>query len=100
MHMKDAYSDLSKKAPLFAARLLESDLSKQDAWIAYFTVFIPSMAYSLPVSHHSKKKLRKLQSIPTRTVLMKVGFNRNTAHRVVFGPSQYGGFGFRDLFVE
>jgi hypothetical protein len=98
--MKDAYTDLSKKAPLFAARLLCSDLSKQDAWIAYFAVFIPSTAYYLPVSHHSKKKLRKLQSIPTRAVLMKIGFIRNTAHRVVFGPSRYGGLGFRDLFVE
>jgi hypothetical protein len=60
MHMHDAYRDLANKAPLFAARLLRSDLSKQDAWIAYFAVFVPSMTYSLPVSHHSKKKLRKL----------------------------------------
>jgi hypothetical protein len=100
MHMQDAYSDLSKKAPLFAARLLRSDLSKQDAWIAYFAVFVPSMTYSLPVSHHSKKKLCKLQSIPTRAVLMKTGFNRNTLHRVVFGPSRYGGLGFGDLFIK
>jgi hypothetical protein len=34
------------------------------------------------------------------TALMKIGFNRNTAHRVVYGPSRYGGLGFRDLFVE
>jgi hypothetical protein len=73
MQMQDAYQDLSKKAPLFAARLLQSDLSKQDAWIEYFTVFVLSMTYSLQVSHHSKKKLRKLQSIPTRAVLMKLG---------------------------
>jgi hypothetical protein len=100
MHMHDAYRDLPNKAQLFAARLLRSDLSKQDAWIAYFAVFVPSMTYSLPVSHHSKKKLRELQSIPTRSVLMKTGFNCNTSHRVVFGPSWYGGLGFRDLFVE
>jgi hypothetical protein len=31
---------------------------------------------------------------------MKLGFNRNTAHRVVYGPSRYGGLGFRGLFVE
>jgi hypothetical protein len=31
---------------------------------------------------------------------MKTGVNRNTAHRVVYGPSRYGGLGFRDLFVE
>jgi hypothetical protein len=31
---------------------------------------------------------------------MKPGFNRNTAHRVVFGPSFHGGLGFRRIFVE
>jgi hypothetical protein len=31
---------------------------------------------------------------------MKIRFNRNTAHQVVYGPSRYGGLGFQDLFVE
>jgi hypothetical protein len=58
------------------------------------------MTYTLPVSHHSHKRLKKIQSAATRATLMKLGFNRNTAHRVVYGPSRYGGLGFRDLFVE
>jgi hypothetical protein len=41
-----------------------------------------------------------IQSPATRACLMKTGFNRNTAHRVVFGPSIHGSLGFRDLFVE
>jgi hypothetical protein len=58
------------------------------------------MTYSLPVSHHTPKKLRKLQSPATRATLMKLGFNRNTDHWVVYGPSRYGGIGFRDPFVK
>jgi hypothetical protein len=58
------------------------------------------MTYTLPVSHHSPKQLRRLQSKATRATLMKLGFNRNTAHRVVYGPSRYGGLGFRDFAVE
>jgi hypothetical protein len=31
---------------------------------------------------------------------VKLGLNRNTAHRVIYGPSRYSGLGFRDLFAE
>jgi hypothetical protein len=58
------------------------------------------MPYTLPVSHHGPKLLRELQSPATRANMTKLGYNRNTAHRVVYGPSRYGGLGFRDLFVE
>jgi hypothetical protein len=58
------------------------------------------MTYTLPVSHHAPKLLRKLQSPATRATLMKLGCNQNTAHRVVCGPSRYGGLGFPYFFVE
>jgi hypothetical protein len=58
------------------------------------------MTYTLPVSHHSPKRLKRLQPAATRATLMKLGFNCNMAHQVVYGPSRYGGLGFRDLFVE
>jgi hypothetical protein len=98
--MKDGFQALLSTAKDFSSGLLCSALSKQDTWVAYFAVFVPPMTYILPVSHHSKKQLRKLKSPATRATLMKLGFNRNTAHRVVFGPSRYGGLGFRDLCVK
>jgi hypothetical protein len=100
MQMKDALTALTKTASTFASRLLCSNLSQRETWVAYFAVFVPSMTYTLPISHHSAKSLATLQSAPTRAALMKIGFNRNTAKRIVYGPSRYGGLGFRDLFVE
>jgi hypothetical protein len=100
MQMTSAYKALFDTASQFSARILCSNLSRQDTWVEYFAVFVPSMTYTLPVSHHSQKRLTKLQSAATRATLMKIGFNDNTAHRVVYGPSRYGGLGFRDLFVE
>jgi hypothetical protein len=100
MQMQSAEAALQKTATSFASWILCSNLARHDAWVAYFAVFVPSMIYTLPVSHHSPKKLRKLQSAATRTTLVKIGFNRNTAQRVVYGPSQYGGLGLRDLAVE
>jgi hypothetical protein len=100
MQMKSAETALQKTATAFASRIMCSNLTRHDAWVAYFAVFVPSMIYTLPVLHHLPKRLRKLQSAATRATLMKIGFNRNTAHRVVYGPSRYGGLGFRDLVVE
>jgi hypothetical protein len=68
--------------------------------VAYFAVFVPSVAYSLLITHLSKTNIRKIQSPATRACLMKTGFNRNTAHIVVFGPAFHSGLGFRDLFTE
>jgi hypothetical protein len=100
MQMTAAAKAIQDTAAQFAAKILCSNLSRRDTWVTYFVVFVPSMTDTLPVSHHSHKRLKKLQSAATRATLMKLGFNRNTAHRVVYGQSSYGGLGFRDMFVE
>jgi hypothetical protein len=83
MQMTSAYKALFDTASQFSARVLCSNLSRRDTWVAYFAVFVPSMTYTLPVSHHSQKRLTRLQSAATRATLMK-----------------HGGLGFRDLFLE
>jgi hypothetical protein len=71
MHMtEDAHSALQTTALYYASRLLCSPLSKRDAWIAYFAVFVPSMTYTLPVSHHPPTQASKkvtVGSIPGHT---------------------------------
>jgi hypothetical protein len=98
--MMTARSVLQETAKRYARRVLTSPLSKRDAWIAYHAVFIPSMTYTIPVTHHSFKSLRRLQSAPTRSTLNKIGFNRNTPHAVAFGPTIYNGLAMRDLTVQ
>jgi hypothetical protein len=100
LQMTTARSALQKTATSYARRVLTSPLSKRDAWIAYHAVFIPSMTYTFPVTHHSSKSLRRLQSAPTRSTLNKIGFNRNTPHAVAFGLTLYNGLAMRDLTVE
>jgi hypothetical protein len=100
MQMKTGADTLMLKGLTFSRRLASSSLSKQDTWIAYFAVFIPAMIYTFAVTHHSTAKLRKIQSAPTRSTLMKLGFNRNTALTVAHGPARYGALGPRNLPVE
>jgi hypothetical protein len=100
LQMQSADIVLMNKGLTFSRRLIASPLSKRDVWIAYFAIFVPAMTYTFPVTHHSTKSLTKIQSGPTRSTLMKLDFNRNTAKAVAFGPTRYLGLGLRDLAVE
>jgi hypothetical protein len=100
LQMRTGDAALMKTGLNFSRRLVSSSLSKHDVWIAYFVVFQPAMTYTFPVTHHSATRLHKIQSAPTRSTLVKLGFNCNTAHAVAFGPSRYGGLGLRNLQVE
>jgi hypothetical protein len=75
LQMKTVYSKLPERASKYTRRLLCSPLDKRNTWIAYFTCFVPGITYTFPVTHHPAKKLRLLQSAPTRATLMKLGFN-------------------------
>jgi hypothetical protein len=97
LQMDTALDKRSERASKYSRRLLSSPLHKRDTWIAYFACVVPAMTYTFPVTHHSAKKLRRLQSRPT---LMKLGFNRNTAKVVAYGPSRYGALGLRDWPTE
>jgi hypothetical protein len=99
MQMKTGDAALTETGRNFSRCLSSSSPSKRNAWIAYFAVFVPAMIYKLAVTHHSCSRLRKIQSAPTRSTLIKLGFNRHTAHAVVYSPSRYGGIGLRDLPV-
>jgi hypothetical protein len=89
LQMLTALSVLQANASNYARRVLTSPLSKRDAWIAYYAIFIPSITYTFLVTHHSDKRLCKLQSASTRSTRSKIGYNRNTPYAVVFGPTLY-----------
>jgi hypothetical protein len=95
--MKTAYSHLLVSSNHFARRLAASPISRRDAWIAYFAVYIPAMIYTFPVTTHIAKSLRTLQSKALRSTLNKLGFNCNTPLAVAFGPSVNLGLSLRDL---
>jgi hypothetical protein len=100
LQMKTSLLKLQSTASEYSTRMSSSSLSKLDAWISYFAVFLPMMAYTLPVCHHSQTSLDRLQSAPTTSTLLKLGFNRHTAHAVVYGCVQFAGLGLRSLFIE
>ncbi|MEM7284523.1 MAG: hypothetical protein AAF438_23235, partial [Pseudomonadota bacterium] len=94
------YRALKEKIHEFRALLACSPLDRSEAWLLYYAVFLPSIGYVLPNCFFSKQQLERLQA-PVMTSFFKAcGFNSQTAHVILYGPTALGGAGFRPLFVE
>ena len=99
-NVKEQYDKLMETSTHYATRLTTSSLSKYDAWIAYFMIYIPRMTYTLPISFHQHKQLDKLQQMSTTATLQKIGFKKTTTKAVQYGSIAHGGLGIRILFIE
>jgi hypothetical protein len=67
----------------------------------YFTMYLPAVKYSLPVTTMTMKELHSIQSLMTSVTLNKFGYNRNYPHdAVAFAPIRLFGCGMCDLRIE
>ena len=56
------------------------------------------MRYGLTASTLKQVEYQSIQSPATRAILPKLGYNRNMPSAVVYGPTDMGGIGLRDLY--
>ena len=83
-----------------ATTIFNSHLDAKCVWRYYHGMFLPSITYSFPANSIAKQDLDKIQSQTTRLFLPRLGYNRNTAKAIVYGPNIYGGIGMRNLWHE
>ncbi len=93
-------SALLEKSCRISNLVLSSNFSRIETLMAYRMIWYPTMRYSLGVTTMSQTQLRKIQALATQLFLAKMGMNRNFPRAVTFGPVEYGGLGFPDLYVE
>jgi hypothetical protein len=80
------YDTLLKTSNEFARTIQSSAMSKREAWMAYFSFYLPKMCYVLNTSFMTEAQLQEIQKKATTALFRKCGFNRNTATAVKFGP--------------
>ena len=77
-----------------------SNLLNTEVIKAYRNVLIPSITYPLGAVYFTPEQCNSLQHHAAQSYLPKLGFNRKLPKPIVFGPSKYGGWGERDLFIH
>ena len=63
----------------------------------YFAILLPSLSYSLPVSHFSSKSLDDVDKKIAAPFLNKLGYSRSTPRAVRYGPTKFGGVNMHQL---
>ena len=83
---KEELKHLKSKAKKFLQRLLSAKLSTAEASIAYRTMYIPSMKYSVGITWLSKQQCEEIEKITRPAWLQYFGFNRNFPKTVAYAP--------------
>ena len=99
-HQQTQYRYLLKNARLHTRLLATSSCKYNHAWVYYFSVFLRSVGYGLPICHLTKNQLTKIQKPMTSVLLTKLGVCQNTSRQLCFLSSYYGGINLQDLYIE
>jgi len=86
------FEKVQAKSRHLARKIRASSLPPQAANLAYNSVALPQLQYSLLMTTYSAQELEKIQKPLTRAFLPRMGFNSGMKRAVVFGPRKYGGY--------
>ena len=91
---------LREKCDLHARITATSALSRIEGWTYYFSKYLTSPGYPLPVCHFTQRQLKTIEIKSLPSLIARCGFNRNTSRNILFGPPSLNGGGFRPFSTE
>jgi hypothetical protein len=80
-----------------SSRIQNSCLDPRATHTYYFAVLLPSLSYTLPVSHYSNQALDTVDKKIAIPFLNKLGYSRSTPRPVRYGPLKYRGVNLHPL---
>jgi hypothetical protein len=75
-------------------------LTNKQAKLAYNLVYIASLKYGLPSTSLSYNQITAIQRYAADKFISAMGIDHSTHRALIYGPSEYGGFGIRHLYTE
>lgn len=96
---KREIQELQKKAERIAILIATSPIPRHGALLAYHTIFVPSIKYTLPQSFFPQQSLDQAQRKSIQHIIAKCGYNRNTARALIYAPINYAGGGFLPWYM-
>ena len=97
---KDQREQLQRKSAKLATTAHNSPMTRKDAWVFYFAIFLPSITYPLANSFFERAVLERIVHPATKRIAAKCGFARSTPSAVLYGPAGLGGAAFRQGYSE
>ena len=85
------YESIVKKCKDFKRVLQSCYLTSREATIFYWSIYRPSVSYSLPICHFTFQQLEKAHRATEIAFMQRMGFNKNMSKAVMHGPRFMGG---------
>ena len=98
--MHSQLQQLIKQSKHFAELVQTNMLTKEETRIMYQAIYIPSITYTLSNTHLTPQECNLIDIPIHQAVLPRCGFHRFMASAIRYGPYQFGGAGFKDLYTE
>lgn len=91
---------LKTRSNELAHKIKNYGLTHKQATLAYNLVYISSLKYGLPSTSLSYKQITDIHRFAVDKFISAMGIDHSTHRSLIFGPSEYGGFGIRHLYTE
>jgi hypothetical protein len=75
-------------------------LTHKQARLAYNLVYVSSLKYGLPSTSLSYPKISEIHRYAVDKFISAMGIDHSTHRALIYGPTEYGGFGVRHLYTE
>ncbi len=99
-NLSKQFEHLRDKSNRWTKSMQAAPLTKDEAFMSYTRIYIPSLRYGLGTCFFPPQDLLIIQRPAIRTILPKMGFNRHLPRAVVFGPRNLGALGLPSLVFE
>ena len=93
-------TNIQEKSKRISDNIAASAITRSQATIAWNSIYIPAITYPLVATYINEPVLTKIENKALSNFLPKMGYNRNTARAVIYGPETLGGVGIKHLYVE
>jgi hypothetical protein len=75
-----------KQSNQLAARINTTNLNPAETSVLYTSIYIPKVYYPCKISTFSRSQWTNVMRLATGAFLSRMGFNRNTSRRAMYGP--------------
>jgi hypothetical protein len=91
---------LKTNSDILGNQILRASLTRYQVYLSYNIVYLPSLKYGLPSTSLSFCQIDDIHKFAVDKFLSGMGYDPSTPRALIYGPSEFGGFGIRHLYTE
>jgi hypothetical protein len=97
---KEQLKQTREKSETISRAVGAAHFNRKQEKTAWNAMYIPGVTYPFVATYLEEKELIKIKNNAIINFLPKMGYNKNTARAIVYGPEEHGGLGIQSLYAK